>query len=292
MTQQGVEGTVLGTLCMPYLSGLGNLLFVFIVLKNGRDGSEVIINCLVNNTTNMTLLLGLPALFWGLVIVQKKKGKKRERQTAQVNRLSLMLTLAAMLFFCGVTWALGKDGTLDSGDGLALIGLFLFWQVFHIYEVLKENVQKPKPYSAWLILDIAILLGCGFILYFSIEQLVDWLVHLESGLVNSSQMGLLSGWLMVLPNAILALYYAAQKRSDIVYTSQVGDGHICIPLCIGLFATFKDIIVPAPFNLSLLLIAGACILHALFIMLWGQLPRMIGALLVLSYGIFFYMGFL
>jgi len=29
---------------------------------------------------------------------------------------------------------------------------------------------------------------------------------------------------MVLPNALLAFYYGAKRRADIVYASQVGDG--------------------------------------------------------------------
>jgi len=58
----GLEGTALGTLIMPWCSGLGNLLFVAIVFARGESGQEVLINCLVNNATNLTLLLGLPAL--------------------------------------------------------------------------------------------------------------------------------------------------------------------------------------------------------------------------------------
>jgi len=34
----------------------------------GRPGAEVVTNSIVNNVTNMTVLLGLPALFWGLEI--------------------------------------------------------------------------------------------------------------------------------------------------------------------------------------------------------------------------------
>ena len=35
MTETGVEGTVLGTLVMPYCSGIGNLIFVFVVYTKG-----------------------------------------------------------------------------------------------------------------------------------------------------------------------------------------------------------------------------------------------------------------
>ena len=66
MTESGVEGTVLGTLVMPYCSGMGNLIFAFVLGAKGGPGAEVVTNSLVNNVTNMTLLLGLPAIFWGM----------------------------------------------------------------------------------------------------------------------------------------------------------------------------------------------------------------------------------
>ena len=53
---------------------------------------------------------------------------------------------------------------------------------------------------------------------------------------------------MVLPNALLAFYYAAKGRADIVYASQVGDGHICVPLCLGLAAAWRPLAIPAFFG--------------------------------------------
>src|SRR6266436_9661355 len=104
MTETGVEGTVLGTLVMPYCSGIGNLIFVFVVYSKGQPAAEVMTNCLVNNVTNMTLLIGLPAIFWGLRVVPKPDAKRKKQsrnnqreQTRRINRLSLLLTLTAVL---------------------------------------------------------------------------------------------------------------------------------------------------------------------------------------------------
>ena len=72
MLKHGLEGTALGTLVMPYCSGLGNLLFVFIMVQRGGAAKEVLTNSIVNNVTNLTLLLGLPAVFWGLAVVEDK----------------------------------------------------------------------------------------------------------------------------------------------------------------------------------------------------------------------------
>ena len=125
LLDHGLEGTALGTLVMPYCSGLGNLIFVALTASRKDAGAEVLTNCLVNNVTNLTLLLGLPALFWGLHFGRGKKSAKAGTER-QLTRLSLLLTLAAALFFAVVTWALGADGLFDASDGLVLIALFLF----------------------------------------------------------------------------------------------------------------------------------------------------------------------
>jgi len=43
---------------------MGNLIFAFILGRNGGSGADVMTNSLVNNVTNMTLVLGLPAILW------------------------------------------------------------------------------------------------------------------------------------------------------------------------------------------------------------------------------------
>jgi len=118
MMDRGLEGTALGTLVMPYSSGLGNLIFVFVVASHRSGGKEVVVNCLVNNVTNLTLLIGLPAALWGLTIVGGKRRRKSEIKAQHINRLSLLLTTLAVLFFSGATWALARDGRIDFGDGL------------------------------------------------------------------------------------------------------------------------------------------------------------------------------
>src|SRR5690349_19292360 len=107
MTQSGMEGTVLGTLIMPYCSGMGNLILAFNLGMKHGPGREVLTNALVNNITNMTLLIGLPAAIWGMNVLpaaKGKKGKKTNNKHHQINRLSLLLTLTAVLFFTGAVW--------------------------------------------------------------------------------------------------------------------------------------------------------------------------------------------
>jgi len=296
MNAGGLEGTVLGTLIMPYCSGIGNLMFAFVVARAGSSGSEVMTNSLVNNVTNMTLLLGLPAIFWRMSLSPRSGGKKKKRSGTsehRTNRLSLLLTLTAVFVFTGAVWALARDGKLDFNDGLVLIGLFFFWQMFHVFEVLKSNARQNKSFDAMLPIDL-LLLGLGaWATYISIEWLVTWVRQIKTGgFINADNLGWLSGWLMVLPNGLLALYYGWRGNPEIVYTSQVGDGHICIPLCVGIFALHQTVAVPAMFETGMLLLFGATILHVLCVALFGGLPRIVGWVCVGAYCVFIWKGLL
>ena len=303
LLDHGLEGTALGTLVMPYCSGLGNLLFVAIVVSRHGPVSEVLTNCLVNNVTNLTLILGLPALFWGLSLrseskLKKKRGAKAAKGAAtaeteqKINRLSLLLTLAAVVFFSGVTWALGADGRLDATDGLVLIALFLFWQCFQVFDVLKHNVRQRKSFGPLFYLDLFIVLVAAYGIYVSTDWLVDWISAQKGGFISAQHLGWLSGWLMVVPNALLAFYYAAKRRADIAYASQVGDGHICIPLCIGLCALVAPLPVPKFFETGLAILIGAAVLHAGCVLFAGGLPRWMGWPLLAAYGWFVATGLL
>lgn len=295
LERKGLEGTVLGTLIMPYASGFANLMFAYVMGTSGENGVLVLENCLVNNVTNLTLLIGLPALFWSLSIFPEKWADRFAAGPLKVHRLnhlSLLLTLVAVIFFTGALWALGKDGILDLGDGLVLVGLFLFWQIFHIFDILKHNVHRGRSLPWSIAIDIVLVIAGGLGIYKSIEWLVDWIPRSETGLIVFHNLGWLSGLLMVIPNAFLALYYARAHRADIVYSSQVGDGHICIPMCIGMYALFAQVQIPAYMNLGVLVILAAGVLHFLFVAFKGGLPRFMGWIFAAGYAVFIYRGFL
>jgi cation:H+ antiporter len=299
MNAGGLEGTVLGTLITPYCTGIGNLLVAFIVGRDRGPGAEVMTNALVNNVTNMTLLIGLPAIFWTMNVLPQKtaaKGKKKKRGNAnrvhEINRLSLLLTLTAVLFFTGAVWALARKGRLDFGDGLVLVGLFLFWQLFHVYDVLKSNVQKNKSLAWTLWLYLAVLGASAYAQYLSIDWLDQWLRHRHAGFLSVKNIGWLSGWLCALPNGLLALYYGWRGNPEIVYTSQVGDGHICIPLCVGIFAIYHSFTLPPEFQTGMYVLLAATLVHMFCVLVFGQLPRLVGIALVAAYGVFLYQGLL
>ncbi len=316
MSAGGFEGTVLGTLVMPYCSGMGNLIFAFILGQTGRPGADVMTNSLVNNVTNMTLVLGLPAIIWGINVLPKPKSANKKKKADvklkavtkaeakvkngskagkahELNRLSLLLTLMAVLFFTGAVWALGRKGTLNFNDGLVLVGLFLFWQCFHVFEVLKSNVRQGKShFSLMLPVNLALLAVGAYAIYVSTDWLVGWVSHVKTGFISVKYLGWLSGWLMVLPNALLAFYYGWRKQPEVVYASQVGDAHISIPLCLGIYALYHTMVMPAFFQTGMFLLLGATVLHMVFVAVFGRLPRAAGITLLIAYGYFLKKGLL
>ena len=290
LLDHGLEGTALGTLVMPYCSGLGNLFFVGIIFARHGPAQEVLTNCLVNNVTNLTLVLGLPAVATGLSLRSESKGGKGRgaksagkkakasaaETTQRLNRLSLLLTLAAVLFFTGVTWMLGRDGRIDRNDGFVLMSAFFFWQCFQVFDVLKHNIRQRHSFSPMFYVDMLVVLIGAYGLYVSTDWLVSWLsAQPDGGFISAKHLGWLSGGLMVLPNALIAFYYAIRRRADIVYASQVGDGHICIPLCLGLSAVLQPLTVPKFFDLSLAILGGAAVVHLVAVAA-GGLPRWMG----------------
>lgn len=292
MEHQGLEGTVLGTLIIPYCSGAPNVFFVIAIARRHGPGEEVLVNALVNNVTNLTLLIGLPALIWGLHIMPQGKMAKKAMRGFRLSRLSLALTLVALLVFTGITWALGIDGELSVGDGLALIALFLFWQLIEVFNVLRTNVETGRKFGVGLVLDLLGIATGAVLMFVSVEGLTEWISRIETGFISYRNVGWLSGWLTVLPNAVPAFYYAARKRADVVYSSQVGDGHICIPFCIGLGAVLNPIPVPMMFSIGMVLTAALGILHLGVVTTTGKARRGIGAVLLIIYAVFVYEGLL
>jgi cation:H+ antiporter len=293
MESKGFEGTVLGTLIMPYCSGFANLVFAYVMSNAAINGRLVIENCIVNNATNLTLILGLSVIFGSAANKQKGNPKKKVKNHAdfhRINRLNLLFTLIALFLFTGTLWALAKDRILDFYDGLVLVGLFVFWQILHVFEILKDNIRKNKAFQWSIVLDLLIIAASAYCVYYSIDHLVEWVSKSENQYISFKNLGWLSGGLMVLPNAFIALYYSRIGRQDIVLSSQIGDGHICIPMCIGLFSIFNTIQVPNFFQTGIYVILGAGAVHFLSIAFLGRVPRFMGFGLIGAYAFFLYKG--
>jgi len=173
---------------------------------------------------------------------------------------------------------------------MVLIGLFLFWQCFHVFDVLRSNVRQNKSFGWKLALDLLLLAAGAYVLYLSTDWLVDWISKIHTGFISARYLGWLSGWLMVLPNALLAFYYGWRGNPEVVYTSQIGDSHICIPLCVGIYALYRPINSPPFFQTGLCILICAAVFHIIMVALFGRLPRMMGWVLVLAYAVFLYGG--
>ena len=293
MEHKGFEGTVLGTLIMPYCSGFANLVFAYVMSRSASNGGLVIENCLVNNVTNLTLILGVAAIFGTSAGDQKRSVRNKVNASTESQRLSglnVLFSLMALFLFTGTLWALAKDGSLDFYDGLVMIALFVFWQVLHVFEILKEKIRKNKSFQWTIVFDLLAIAVSAYGIYYSTDHLVQWVSEAGSQYVGFAKLGWMSGLLMVLPNALIALYYARRGRQDIVLSSQIGDGHICIPMCIGLFAVFNTIQIPDLFQTGIYVILGAGALHFLSVAFLKRVPRILGFGLIGAYAFFFYKG--
>jgi cation:H+ antiporter len=124
--------------------------------------------------------------------------------------------------------------------------------------------------------DALVVLASAYLMYETLDWLVTWLSAQRDGLFSAANLGWLTGWLMVLPNAVLALYWGWKRRAEVVYASQVGDGHICIPLCLGLFALVRPVPMAGFSTTALAMLLGVAALHAVFLLVAGGLPRWAG----------------
>ena len=159
-----------------------------------------------------------------------------------------------------------------------------------MFEILKNNVRKNRGFHWSIVLDLALITISAYGVYYSVDYLVDWMSYTKNPYIGVKDLGWLSGALMVVSNAFIALYDGLIGRQNIVVTSQVGDSHVCIPMCIGFFALFDKMTIPDFFLIGIHTIAGAAALHFLFIPLMGRLPRMLVVVLLGAYGAFIYTG--
>ncbi len=89
-----------------------------------------------------------------------------------------------------------------------------------MFDVLKHNVRERVAFKLMFYVDLLVVLACSYAMYEAIDWLVIWLSAQKNGFISASHLGWLTGWLMVLPNAVLALYWGCgKKRADVVYTS-------------------------------------------------------------------------
>ena len=120
-----------------------------------------------------------------------------------------------------------------------------------MFEILKNNVRKNRGFHWSIVLDLALIAISAYGVYYSVDYLVDWMSYTKNPYIGVKDLGWHSGALMVVSNAFIALYDGLIGRQNIVVTSQVGDSHVCIPMCIGFFALFDNMTIPGFFQVEI-----------------------------------------
>jgi cation:H+ antiporter len=200
------------------------------------------------------------------------------------------MTLGAVLLFTVAAWTVTWQKQIGFLGGVVLVALFFLWQAFHVLAVLQANRKRKRFIGPMLAMNLLLLTVCAYAIYVSTAWLVAWVSSIKTGWISVKYLGWLSGWLDVLPNAVLAFYYGWRCQPQVVYTSQIGDGHICIPLCLGLFALCRPMVVPTFFGPGVLLLCLVALLHLICIWRWGSLPRAVGWLLTGAFLLFLFEG--
>ena len=157
--------------------------------------------------------------------------------------------------------------------------------------MLKQSARQGKSALGWMFpVDMGLLAVGAYGIYVSTDWLVNWLGHIQTGFISVQHLGWLSGWLMVLPNGILAVYYGLRKQPEVVYASQVGDAHISIPLCVGIFALYRPMAMPPFFEAAIYVLLITTFVHLFCVSLLGRLPRIVGLGLIGVYVWFVWQG--
>jgi len=59
---------------------------------------------------------------------------------------------------------------------------------------------------------------------------------------------------------------------------------------VGIFAMFHAFHMPAVFETGMYILMAATLVHMFCVVVFGQLPRIVGIALVIAYGVFLYRG--
>ena len=287
MAQRGRSSAVLSAGLLPYATGWGNLCLVWLLLRIDGPTEAIPLNLWTNNLTSLSLMLALPALIWGLKLIPDSQSKKSSPASPAV-RGPLILNCISFILFSLATWQLGQDGEINRNEGFALLGLFALWQCLQIFQTLKQTPAASTASIPLNVLDGLLILLGGFISLLAVDGILTTLMAQETGFFSIQQLGLLTGALMLLPNAMLAWHYARQQRADAVYYSQLSDAHICMPLCLALCAIFQPLALPTFLLDGLRFLAALALVHLLCLQLLKELPKLVaaGLLAVYAYALF------
>ncbi|MDJ0835330.1 MAG: hypothetical protein QNK37_02375 [Acidobacteriota bacterium] len=283
-------GTVqLGTLVTPLCTGYPNLM-LGLFGQERLQGDLVLQLNLGNNIANASLVVGLILFAAGPISVRAGKGKsKKARKANQTQALAFaFLWLGALLLFF-----LALDGRIDRIDGLYLTVVYVLYQVIALRG--RGKVSKKKRLGFPLGLLMLLLLGIAAWL---IQQSIDAIagaLDKAGGLLPGMQLGLFLGLLTVLPESFLLLRLAWSKGS-LGLSGLVGDCLVSVPLVIGLSAMLTPFETPAPLGLfdastRPYLILGVCMaaLTLLAASAKAEVPRRVGLLFMLGYGLIWWM---
>ena len=282
-------GTVqLGTVVTPLCTGFPNLM-IGLFGQERLKGDLVIQLNVGNNIANTTLVSGLIILAAGPLMV-RAKGKSKK---AVATDRSLLLAFVFLWLGAGLMVVLIRDGAVSRLDGAVLAGTYLLYQLLALRG--RRKVGKKKRLGLGLVVGLAVLLGAAAWLIQTSLTLIGGAMETVGGLFPGWRLGMFLGLLTVLPESFLLLRLA-WRQGNLGLSGLVGDCLVSIPLVIGLSAMLSPIETAAPAGLTdsaarpyLLLGAGMLALSVLAMTARKPVPRRMGLLFVLGYGVIWWL---
>lgn len=243
---------LVGLLLLPLITGLPNL-FVSIgsVLRGFPE--LVYLNNVGNTIGNLTIALGLTALFGKQFII---------KNVALVRRDAFFLIISTL-----VTVLLMADGFLSSLDGLVLILVF----GFYIINLHREETKKVKPSEISVFKPSLFIFVALIVMFFGAVLIADGaktLVDL-TGLSKTFVGVILVGLALILPETSVMLLASKRGKLGLSFGNLVGDTLISVPFIVGLIAIFYPLAVDAVTIMLVLPIVSALVIF-FGILMWAD----------------------
>jgi cation:H+ antiporter len=247
-------------------------------LAASLDGHQDIVfaNIIGSNNFNLFFILGVAGLITPLAVQSSTLFK--EIPVSLIAALMVLLLANSFIF---------KESTLDRGDGIFLLLLFLLF-LGYVYTQLKNDPvsQEIKGINlpAWKIWGMIII---GLLALIAGGKLV-----VNSAVFMATAMGVsekLIGLTIIaagtsLPELATSIVAALKKNSDIAIGNVVGSNIFNIFFILGMSATVRPIVYDTAFNRDIYLLLVGTVLLFIFLFLGKRkLVKPAAALLVLTF---------
>lgn len=236
-------------------------------------------NIVGSNILNILIILGLSALVTALAVA---------KSTVKIEIPFVLVTTLVLMF-------LGKDGAISFTDGIILWVLFIAYLVYLFYlskadsSVEAEHVDEFQEEPMTLMrAGVLVLFGVALIVFgsnFAVDGATELarLFGLSERFIGLTIVALGTS----LPELVTSVSAARKGNADIAIGNIVGSNIFNILFVVGTSALIIDVPFSQAFMPDMCVAAGAVLLLWICCVLFKQLTRFCGLLMLIGYGLYF-----